>query len=406
MSRFVPCLFIFCFVTTAVHLWSRETVALELQFTPSLTVREEYVDNVSFTTQNEDGAFISTISPGLEFRHKTELLNAYISAHVDGVNYFGDKFDERDVVDHFYSLGLTHQLSKRWKNRIDLKYTEDSRSDRDEEDTGLLLTASPRQRQQYSYSGDYVVSEKTNASVSYRYNRDDYEDIGFIGYKAHSISLGLSSDLSSVVENFRGQASLSLHRYNYPGFKVGNYSMTLGGTWRYSEKFAFQLTVGPRYARSEFDTPETLFGIPTGHLLKEINDGWGVNGAFSLNYQGLYYNWTLSLSQEIDQASGRNGATERKKAIFEVGRRLTERSDLKMQFSYYWNTSDAGEFSASKIDTETLRINPQYNNRITENLTVGISYSYIKTEEQSVNAKAIEKNAIFINLRYSVPLFD
>ncbi len=55
----------------------------ECKLTPSLAVKEEYNDNILYTSTNTEKDFISTISPALALTNKTERTDFSLSGRLD-----------------------------------------------------------------------------------------------------------------------------------------------------------------------------------------------------------------------------------------------------------------------------------------------------------------------------------
>lgn len=72
----------------------------EFKIIPSLALREEYNDNIFFTTDNETRSFITTISPGLELRERSEPMDLGLTARVDVLRYTDES--ALDTANQYY----------------------------------------------------------------------------------------------------------------------------------------------------------------------------------------------------------------------------------------------------------------------------------------------------------------
>jgi hypothetical protein len=58
-----------------VMVIAADTGADEFKLTPSLAVKEEYNDNILYSTTNTQKGFITTLSPGLALTERTERMD-------------------------------------------------------------------------------------------------------------------------------------------------------------------------------------------------------------------------------------------------------------------------------------------------------------------------------------------
>jgi uncharacterized protein (PEP-CTERM system associated) len=74
----------------------------EFKLTPSLAVKEEYNDNILYTSTGAQRDFIATISPGLALTDRTERLDLSMLARLDHGLYSSHK--ELDATDQYYEI--------------------------------------------------------------------------------------------------------------------------------------------------------------------------------------------------------------------------------------------------------------------------------------------------------------
>jgi hypothetical protein len=115
--------------------------------------------------------------------------------------------------------------------------------------------------------------------------------------------------------------------------------------------------------------------------------------------------WELSLSRDLDQASGRSGATERTTTGLDIARGLTEEISVGCKSSYYVNKSDQGELATQVIDTRTWQVQPRINYKVSQNLALVATYGYWTINENPGDVQRT-KNVVFLELRYEYPFFD
>ena len=151
----------------------RQGMADDFRVIPNAAIRQEYNDNIFFSDYAEQDDFITTASAGLEVRERTELLKAVLVTRLDGLSYADNS--ELNAIEEYYKGSVGYQLNPFLNLTADAGYSVDSRSDRDLDVTGYVLTTDVRRRQDYSFSADYRASEKTSLFSSYSYLDDQFE---------------------------------------------------------------------------------------------------------------------------------------------------------------------------------------------------------------------------------------
>ncbi len=377
----------------------------EFNLVPSVKVHEEYDDNILYSTdESKVSDFVVTFTPGVEFKVDDPRLAASLNAFVAGISYVDN--NDLNAVDQFFTADLSYMMTQRVRTQVNLNYTRDSQRGRDIVFTGLpVFSTSGRERQQYNVAGDYAFSEKSSLNLSYGFFRDRYDNVSLIGFKAHSCGVGFKHDLSQYVPELIGTMNVTAMRYDYPSVDVQNTTTTVGVIWKYSETLSLSGEIGPRFTHTEFDVPVIFFDFPTGRLRTESNDGNGLGGKLAYAYQGLFTNWTLSISRDLDQSSGRSGTTERTTTGFDISRRVTEDFTVGIQSRYYLNQSDQGEFNSQEISNQTWQVQPRIVYKFSQKLSLKVSYGYWAIDDNFADTQ-VTKNLVFLEMRYEYPFFD
>jgi hypothetical protein len=375
----------------------------EFKLTPSLTVKEEYNDNILYSSTNSQKDLFATISPGLVLRDRTERMNIFLSGRIDQRLY--SKYSDLNATDQYYEGTGKYAFTPRFNLSGKVLYSRDSLPDRDFETTGLSLTNVKRKRQNYTFSGDYLLSEKTMATFSYDYINDMYDSLPRSDLEANTFNLGFIRDMNGFLESTKARMNMGYTKYNMPGMKVDNYEATLGIDRALNEKWNLLLDGGTRYTKSKFNITEFVLVPPFFVERKERNSGWGVVGQLALTYKGEKDSGNLSVVHDISPASGYSGSTERTSIAFSVSRRFTYELYGTLSGGYYINKSNAGEFSAQKIDENMMRISPGIRYEFDKDKTVEASYTYNKTKYNVSNTEA-QRNIFFIRFRIQHNLFE
>ena len=391
-------------LVTLVSVFPSVSGADEFKLIPSIAVREEYNDNIFFDDHGEIDDWITTISPGLKLIDRTDRFDINLFARGDCIKY--GQNDELNDFDQHYSGNISYRVTSRFKVSADAGYTVDSRRDRDIETTGLVLSSEERKRYSGGLSGDYVLTEKIAASLSYAYERDDFDDPEEVDYKYNSSNLGFTHDLSEFFPRTVGQINFGYYYYDSTSTTIDNYSGTVGFNWAMTEVFNLMVDIGTRYTRSEFSVlqldPFNPFRIITR---KEKDHGWGSVGNVVLSYQGEVTRASLVASKQVRPASGENGTTDRTSFLFKISRRFAEKFSAHLSGEYFLNKADAGELATKNIDEQTISIRPGLSCELIDNLVLTASYTFTRVKDREDHTEP-ERNLIYVQMSYGIPLFE
>lgn len=388
---------------------SRQAMGDEFQLTPSITIKEEYNDNILYTSSDRKSDFISTIVPGLSLLEKTERLNVSLSGRAES-RFYGSHSNLNDT-DQYYEGSGKYAVTPRFSISGKAFYSDDTRPDRDLEESGLVMSSVRRWRQNYMASADYALSEKTITSFSYEFLDHTFDSSEYSDLEAHTFNLTALHDLSGTFSSTKLHTGLTYSAYRIPGMKVDSGQATLGIIRDISEKWAFTIIGGVRYTESRFTvyTPQYIYWGPfiigTRYLEEDQrNHGWGGVGHIALAYKGEKSSGELRAARDIMPASGRSGVSERTFIVFSSRRQLSSELFATLQGGYYINKSNEGEFSTSKIDEDTVRISPGVRYEFNKDTALEANYIYNKTWNNDSNTEA-QRNIFQIRFMVQHDLF-
>ncbi len=376
----------------------------EFKLTPSLTVKEEYNDNILYARPEEKQKdFITTISPGLVLIDRTERMDLSLSGRLDRRWYSNHR--DINATDQYYESTGKYALTPRLNFFGKALYSRDSKIDRDIETTGLLFTNVRRDRQNYFISSDYAFSEKTIATLSYDYLNDKYQNVEYADLEANTFNFGFIRDMSTILESTKARFNIGYAKYIVTGMKIDNYEAMIGMDHEFNEKWSMLLDGGGRYTRSKFvdiqQTSPPFFFRET----KEKNSGWGMVGQLVFTYKGKQNSGSISAIIDLLPASGRTASTERTSFIFYVSRRFTYELYGTLSGGYYLNKSRQGELSTQRIDEDTIRINPSLRYEFDKDKTIEVSYAYSR-KKYNVSGNKAQQNVFYIRFRMQHHLFE
>ncbi len=401
----------------------RPALADELKLVPSVTAKEEYNDNVFFSTSDRRSDFISTLTPGIELSDRSERFEADLLLRLNGIVYA--RTSELNAVDQDYRGSIGYMLSPLTKLSTAAGYIVDSQPDREILTTGLVIGPIKRHQQQYSLSVEHALTEKTSAALSYAYEQDDYDNNRFSNLRYHDASLTLSHDLDWLMRTAKGSVTFDYAHYTSSVIlvdsltsdsTVDNYSVTAGLSRAVSEVWSAQANFGGRYTVSKFRSWEFIGSIPTivdgvpalVNIYSPIQQkspvvGWV--GQVALSYKGEKTEGSLSFNSDVQPASGQtSGTTIRTGLVASARRRFTYELSGNMSVGYYTNKSNPGAIAGQAIDQDTIILTPSVRYEFSTDMYMEASYQYVKVFNNISHTEA-DRNSVFVRFYIQHPFF-
>lgn len=366
--------------------------AYDFRLVPSLSAREEYDSNLFFTGQNREDSWVTTVTPGLEAAGKTERADAAVSGNLYWLRYNADS--SLDTTDYAGRGRLGYRFTPEFRVAGTGEYRKESRPDRHFEEAGLV-DRSRDYRQDYTFSADWAVTEKAAADLSYGFERLDYPTLPERNSTAHSAGLGFACNLSRFATETKARVNLGFSRALFEGLTVDSYTLTLGVFRAVHELWAVVANVGGHYTRSEFDVP---WGTQ-----EESSTGWVADA--SIVYTGERGNGSFTFSRDVAPAYGFGGAALRTAAVLNLSRRFLHDVSGTLSAGYYWNTSEAGQYSSQAIEERSARLRPGLRWEATKNIVLDAAYQYTR-EENRLTGTTVAQNVAYAGATLSYPLFD
>jgi hypothetical protein len=381
----------------------------EFRLVPSISVKEEYNDNIFFAANDIKRDFVTTISPGLEMVNNTDRLDTYLMARLARFDYADNR--ELSATDQLYNGKFRYHATPLFNISAEAGYVRDSQPGRDIQTSGIILSTVPRNRYNASLSADFQFSEKTALGVSYTFGRDDYGSMRYVDDVSHDVNAGLVYDLGQYFQRVKGRANLGYSDYVFSDSRIDSVMGTVGFSRDFSETGSILIDGGIRHTWSEISTYQLwpVF-LPTFFYyervkVKQNNDDWGWVGNVSLNYKGELGNGSLTYNRDITSASGLNGAVERNALMLSAQYRMTSEFSILFSAGYYTNKSDAGQFSTQVIDQRTIRVNPGVRYEFSKNIALESSYDYTAVDYLDSNTSA-NRNLLSIRLYLQYPIWE
>ena len=332
----------------------------ELKLTPSLTMTQAYNDNVYFSAADRKGDWSSKVSPGLELTHKTERLNASLTARLDGIYYLDQH--HLNTVDQFYRGDFRYALNSMLALGAEAGYSRDSEAWRDIEKTGSVFPAAlDRQRYHYGVSGEWRPSERYLMTFLSNYQDDRYDNPAYSDLKYYSTGINSEYNLNPIT---KGRLSLGYSRFAAGSTVMDNYAGTMGISREISNLWSILVDAGVSYSQSRYDVL-SLTMIPGGLVLtpqQQTNDEWGPMGKVTLALKHEKTNGSITLSSSVMPFSGTSTAVNRTNLSLDLNHKLTYELSGLFRMDYFINKSDQGEFSGIQVDEKAVHvvIGPRY----------------------------------------------
>ncbi|MBL0700788.1 MAG: outer membrane beta-barrel protein [Desulfosarcina sp.] len=407
-----------------------KAAADDFNLIPSISIKEEYNDNIFFDDGNEEEDFITTISPGLKLSNRTERLNAGLSALFDGISYFDN--NDLNAIDQDYKGNLNYQLTPKTSVTADAGYKKDSRRDRDIEvidegtATGLVQGDETRIRYNGGFSFNSMLNEITAVNCSYSFAKDDFDDREDNDIRMNNLNLGFTHNLSFIDELTVGRLNFGYGRYDYldgeitrsfltitDNSRIDYYSATIGVSRNISEIFSILADLGGSYTKSKYKTsykydhsdPFVQFFGLNNFTQKENNSGTGMVARITTSYNGELTSGSLNFSHDVKASSGTSGATDRTSIELNIRRRFTYELSGRISTAYYLNKADAGDYSKIGTDETTWSIRPSIRYNFTRDIFMEASYYFTKNKDREDHTN-ITRNQFFIKISMDYPLFE
>lgn len=383
-------------------------VAAEWSVKPSVSLREEYNDNIQLITLPHDSIWSTVITPAVNFSRETGSDALSAGARFSARRYSSNQIADRN--DQYYTFS-GNERSDRGQLGLDASLTRDSAPE-------LVLN----QRDYITLSPSWVVSldEKNSVRVDYQYAKSKYLDAAnttLTGYDSQSLSGNWRYLFSE-----RDEVGASVYSSNYKTSSGSRKSKTSGIQAQVKRKFSETLeglaSLGRRTTKTTVNELQCVGGYPVGTVAGHTI--WSCDLA-AFGYDGTY--------QYVDKVDTESGSV----LTFSLNQN-TETSGMGAEFkrsvspsgSGYLVEVDSVNLSANKSITSNLilrlnvnatdnryvgnvssgnnnryyNINPTLNWRMTEWWTLDAGYGYTSQKYKAATSSATS-NAVYVNFTYN-----
>jgi hypothetical protein len=300
-----------------------------------------------------------------------------------------------DTFDYDVRGRAAYRFSTAFRASASAAYRKESSPDRIFETTGVVQNFQVDYRQNYTASAEYALSEKAASTLSYAYEQVDYPDRPFQDFTYHNADLGFAYNLSRFATETKGRLDLGFGRGVYEGLTVNNYTATVGVFRAVHELWSAQVDIGGRYTTSTFDV--------LGRQQESTDTGWV--GDASVTYTGERTNANFTFSSDIAPAYGYVGAVQRTAGVLNLRRRFLHELSGTLSAGYYWNKSQAGQYSFRTIDEQSALLRPGIRWEATRHIVLDAAYQYYWRRYELTGETSVQ-NYVYAGATLSYPFFD
>jgi predicted porin len=399
------CFALFFAMSAVPGLFSGLAWGEDFDIIPSISIKEEYNDNVYFSTAPRVRAFLTVISPKLELVKKDERTDAALSTRLSEIIDSEHKGHVVTAFNQDYQGRASYLLDPRWQLSLTAGYTIDNRPSSSVEKDGIVINALRRDNQAYSVGTSYALTEKSTASLSYLYQQEDFSGQPKSDNRTHAAGVAFVHDLRKYLPDSQGSAGFNFSRFEFADSTTNNYSATIGMNWAFSETWTFAANLGGRYT----DTDSSVLAVsplqqPVG-IVTQSNSGWGLVGNASISVRGEVNNGSLTLKHDMAAAPSRTGAAETTSIGLSYQHSFTPKFTTSTGLVYQLSNSNGDGTAATRIDEEFIQFNTNLRYEFTRNMAVETAYSYAKAIYNQNNTTT-DRNSILVSLTIRHPYFD
>ncbi len=391
---------------------AQEAVAAENRFEPSISVIEEYNDNVFLAPQNREYSYITSIIPGLHFSYKTAFWDWDVS-YLYNYRYFSSTIphhldsnwasltNQTRIIEDFFFL----ELRDSYQN-VSLDVTKDYTAqsyfvNQTEQNIGIV--------------NPYIVlhpSTRTTVNIGYIYENIWYRDptaikkVNNIGYGevAHDLTSRLSTtiglrytDDKNKVQNFNSTKAYITMNYQYiEGSRlygtIGYYMANLenegkvnqpawdAGFYHKFPKFSFSFETGLNYV----EDPTRILRRQDRYIAtisREVE-----RTAYSV-YAG-FYEYRNAVTKHLEDSSYNVGGT--------LTHKITTNSRILLDLSY-----QRVEDNINDTYTEIYLDSGRYEYFLRENLSLALEYRYTNSYSPDIYINDYYNNRFMVEVKWA-----
>jgi hypothetical protein len=373
----------------------------DMSIAPTVSMEQRYRDNIFFDADSSDqeGDAIRIVSPGIRLRDRTERLDADLFARCSYITYRDNT--ELNTTDRYASSSLAYRFSPRSGISLQAGYTDDSQSDRDLGETGLVLGTSRRIMRNYEAACDTAVTETTSLRAGLSFRSDDFEDPGYTDSDSSEVSLGVWRSIACIPGETLLFVNAGYRRVSYEDSlleKADTATLSFGLQSSFTETLGATAYVGSRRSVSRYEDLPFPFDLGTER-------DHGFVGQLLITQTTEYGERSINLTHDIGVVSGESTQTERTSLLLIWRRNWIEDLSTGISAGFYLNKADRGSLSTRDIDEESFRVNPWLSYRYDRSWSLRGSYEYYRLRDDADGSVA-RSNTISLRAVWEYDMSD
>ena len=398
------------FYLLCLSLFSLTAQSAEWSIEPSVSVREEYNDNIRLTTLPHKSVWGTSLTPSVNFSSKTEISEVTGGARLNFNRYSGEPTLDRN--DQIFSL-VSKYKTERNTFGLNGSYVHDSTQASELISTGVVLARKQRTNLTLNPSWTTFASERTWFTLDYQLSRVKYEDsaaTGLIDYNNQTASLAAVHRLSEQ-DQLSGTVYYSKYETSPANFKSNTSGLRLGITHDFSETLTSSLTVGARSTSSTSQQNALVcpapiifcqFGLIPYDVVpfttKTRSHGYTLNANLGKQFETT----TLSgqVSREVNP-SGNGALVQADRIGFSLANKFSPTLTGALDASIYRSRYLGNVISRS--DSRYYTVGPRLSWRMSEWWSLDTGYTHARQEYDNAGSTAATANSAYVLVRYDWP---
>ncbi|GAM10710.1 hypothetical protein OR1_03003 [Geobacter sp. OR-1] len=366
----------------------------EFAIVPAVSLKEEYNDNIHFSQRSKDSSFITAVSPSVSLLQKSERLSTNLSARLDLLYY--SSASDLNSTDQNYWGTASYQFTPLFKAGASASYIRDSPVDRILESSGLVIN-SPREQQDYSLTGKYIMTEKLAGNLTYAYQQINYNSSLLTDIFAHFAYAGVEYDLNKILPLVKVRGDVGFNHADYSTAAVDvstvdTYSATIGASRSLHELWSISADVGGRVSEYSFLVPRKL-----------DEERWGWIAKMALEYHDDFTTGYLNFFHNLQNITGYAVPTEQTSVTVLLTRKFSSEFSGSLFAGFFLNSAENSGQANQDTNKTTYLISPGLTYALTRNLFFNLAYEYAIVHDR-LNDTNSDRNRIFARLTYQYPI--
>ena len=393
-----------------LSLFSLTAQSAEWSIEPSVSVREEYNDNIRLTTLPHKSVWGTSLTPAVNFSSKTEISEITGGARLNFNRYSGEP--NLDSSDQIFSL-LSKYKTERNTFGLNGSYVRDTTLASELISTGVVQARKQRGNLTLNPSWTTFASERTWFTLDYQLSRVKYDDgaaAGLIDYNNQTASVSAVHRLSEQ-DQLSGTIYYSKYETSPANFKSNTTGLRLGITHDFSETFNGALSLGARSTLSKVQqnalvcpAPVILcqFGLVAFQVVPFTTEtrshGYTLNASLNKQFE------TTTLSGQISREANpsANGAlVQADRIAFSVANKFSPTLTGSVDASIYRSRYIGNIITSS--DSRYYTVGPRLSWRMSEWWSLDTGYTHSRQEYDNASTAAATANSAYVLVRYDWP---